>query len=154
MPGRLHARDKFRIVLCGHKAAEVGGVCLVLMVQGHLAGLTLAHLLIASKTGAIAVTPLLGVTMTRHARHLANRWVVSALLGGFGFIADALIHGSHYPGAYTEAALTGFGAFVLSLALSYTALGRRIDALAESFAHPARTGEQPGAARRLPSTAE
>src|SRR5262245_18541908 len=40
----------FRLVLCGHKAVEAGAVCLVLMVQGHLADVTLAHLAIAAKT--------------------------------------------------------------------------------------------------------
>ena len=34
---------------------------------------------------------------------------------------------------YTEAALTGLGAFLLSLAISYTPLGRKIDRLAEAF---------------------
>ena len=36
-------------------------------------------------------------------------------------------------GAYTEAVLTGLGAFVLSLVVSYTRLGHYIDSLGESF---------------------
>ena len=120
-------------MLCGHKAAEAGAVCLVLMVQGHLADVTLAHFAVAAKTGLLATAPVLGVTMTQHAHRLANRWFVSALLGLCAFVADAMIHGSHYSGAYTEAALTGAGAFALSVMVSYTPLGKRIDALAESF---------------------
>src|SRR5437762_7064897 len=85
-------RHQFRIVLCGHKAVEAGAVCLVLMVQGHLADLTVAHFLIAAKTGLLAVSPALGVTYTRQARYLANKWVFSAILGICTFLADAVIH--------------------------------------------------------------
>ena len=41
-----------------------------------------------------------------------------------------------YPGAYVEAGLTGIGAFVFSLVISYTPIGKRIDRLAEGFLHP------------------
>ena len=136
MASLLHEKHQYRLVLCGHKAVEAGAVCLLLMVQGDLAGITLTHLGIATQTGLLAVFPALGLTFTRYARHLANRWTASALLGVTTFFADAMIHGSHYPGAYTEAALTGAGAFVFSLAVSFTPLGKRIDGLAESFAGP------------------
>lgn len=134
---RVHNRHRFRLVLCGHKAVEVGAACLLLMVQGDLAGITLAHLAIATKTGLLAVSPLLGMTFTRHARHFANKWTSSGLIAVFTFAADAISHGSHYPGAYTEAALTAIAAFVFSLVVALTPIGKRIDALAESFAHGA-----------------
>jgi len=51
------------------------------------------------------------------------------------FFADAVIHESHYPGAYTEAAFTAAGAFALSVILFYTSLGKQIDRLAEAFLH-------------------
>jgi hypothetical protein len=129
----LHEKHQFRLVLCGHKAVEVAAVCLLLMVQGDLAGVTLTHLAIATKTGILGVFPLLGVTFTQHARHLADRWTSSALVAASTFFADAAMHASHYPGAYTEAALTAFGAFLFSLAISFTPLGKRIDRLAERF---------------------
>ena len=122
--------------MCGHKTVEVGAVCLLLMVQGDLAGVTLAHLGIASKTGLLGVFPILGITYTKQARHLANRWTSAGLLALCTFAADALVHASHYPGALTEAALTGAGAFLFSLAVSYTPLGKKIDRLAEPFAGP------------------
>ena len=131
----LGPKQQYRLVLFGHKAAEVGAVCLVLMVQGHVFDATLTHFAIAAKTGLLATVPLVGVTLTHYARHMANRWASSALIGLFGVAADAFMHGSHYPGAYTEAVLTGFGAFVLSVVVSYTPLGHRIDRLAEAFAH-------------------
>src|SRR5436190_19887489 len=87
-------RHQFRLVLCGHKAVEVGAVCLVLMVQGHLAEVTLAHFLIATKTGLLAISPALGITFTRYARHLVNRWTSSAFLGFCTFFADAVSHES------------------------------------------------------------
>jgi hypothetical protein len=46
-----------------------------------------------------------------------------------------MVHPSHYPGAYTEAALTGVGGYILSVAISYTSLGKRMDALAERLLH-------------------
>jgi hypothetical protein len=128
-------KHQFRLALCGHKAVEVGGACLVLMVQGQLAQATLSHFLIASQTGLLAVFPLLGVTLTRYARLFSNRWISATFVAVCGFFADAFIHASHYPGEYTEAALTAAGAFVLSVAVSYTSVGKKIDNLAEAFLH-------------------
>jgi hypothetical protein len=143
----IPARHEYRLLMCGHKALEAGAVCLVLMVQGHLLDASLAHLLVASKTGLLAVAPVLVVTMTRHVHHLFNRWTASALLAGCTFVADALIHGSHYPGAYTEAALTAAGAFLFSLAISYTRVGKYIDHVGERSFSPLAS---PGPIRVLP----
>ena len=134
----LNERHQFRLVLCGHKSVEAAAVCLVLMVQGDLGELTMAHLAIATKTGLLAVSPALGVTLTQYARHFANRWTSSAFLGICTFLADAAIHRSHYPGEYTEAALTGVGAFLFSMVISYTPVGKRIDRLAETFGDHSR----------------
>jgi hypothetical protein len=131
----FHERHRFRFMMCSHKAVEAAAVCTILMVQGDIAGITLTHLAVASKTGLLAMSPLLGVTLTRHARHLTNRWLCSALLAVSAFLADTLIHESHYPGAYTEAAMTAAGAFLFSVAISYTPVGKYIDRLAESFHH-------------------
>ncbi len=119
--------------MCSHKAAEAAAVCMFLMVRGDLSAVTLTHVAIASKTGLLAVSPVLGITLTRHARRLANRWLCSALLAVSAFLADAWIHESHYPGDYTEAAMTAVGAFIFSVVLSYTPIGKYIDRLAESF---------------------
>jgi hypothetical protein len=103
------------------------------MVQGRLSEVTLGHLLIASKTGLLAAVPVLFITFTHYARHFMNRWTSSLFLGICTFAADAAIHPSHYPGAYTEAALTGAGAFMFSILISFTPIGRRIDGFAEVF---------------------
>ena len=136
----FHEKHQFRAALFGHKAVEAGAVCLVLMVQGNLVDLTLAHLAIASKTGLLAVSPALVVTFTQHARFFTNKWVSSGFLGICTFLADAALHGSHYPGAYTEAAMTGLGACVLSMVIAYTPIGRHLDTLAEVFLHPRNPG--------------
>ena len=128
-------KHQVRLAMCAHKAVEVGGVCILLMVQGNVAGLTIGHLGIASQTGLLAVIPLLGVTLTKYARHLANRWTSAVLLAAFTFVADAAVHASHYPGAYTEAALSAVGAFVFSVVVSYTPVGKRIDRLADAHLH-------------------
>ena len=135
----LDKRHQFRLVLCGHKIVEAGAACLVLMVQGQLGEVTAAHLLIASKTGLLAVLPVLCITFTHHVRYFINRWISSLILGVCTFAADAAIHQSHYPGKYTEAALTGVGAFLFSLVISFTPIGRRIEELAATSLsrHPA-----------------
>lgn len=129
----ISEKHQYRLALCGHKAVEAGAVCLVLMSQGRLAEMGLAHLFIASKTGLLAVFPALGVTFTRYARHFANRWTASLFLGVCTFFADAAVHRSHYPGAYTEAALTAIGACAFSIVISFTPIGKRIDRLTETF---------------------
>jgi hypothetical protein len=130
---RLHKKHQFRMMLCGHKAVEAGAACLILMVQGQLAQATATHFQIASETGLLTVFPLLGITWTRHARHYTNRWMSAFFVGVCTFVADALIHHSHYAGEYTEAALTALAAAALSLIVSFTPLGRHIDHLAETF---------------------
>jgi integral membrane sensor domain MASE1 len=130
---RLHKKHQFRMMLCGHKAVEAGAACLILMVQGQLAQATATHFIIASETGLLTVFPLLGITWTRHARHYTNRWMSALFVGVCTFIADALIHHSHYAGEYTEAGLTALAAAALSLIVSFTPLGRHIDHLAETF---------------------
>jgi hypothetical protein len=113
---RIRGRHQYRLVLCGHKAVEAGAVCLVLMVQGQLMDATLSHFMIATKTGLLAMSPALGLTFTRHARHFSHKWAAALFFGVCTFIADGAIHASHYPGEYSEAAFTGLGAFALSLA--------------------------------------
>jgi hypothetical protein len=131
----LHKKHQFRLALCGHKAVETGFACLMFMVQGQVGEATLSHFLIASQTGLLTVFPLLGITLTRHARHFANRWISALFVAVCAFFADALVHGSHYPGAYTEAVLTALGGFALSIVVSYTPVGKQMDRLAESFLH-------------------
>ncbi len=136
----LHEKHQFRLALFGHKAVEAGAVCVVLMVGGHVLDVTGAHLLVASKTGVLSVLPSVVLTFTTFARHFVNRWTSSAFFGVCTFVADSFVHASHYPGEYTEAALTAVGAFAFSVAVSYTPLGARIERLADAFLEKAHAG--------------
>jgi hypothetical protein len=145
--GLLHKRHQFRLALLGHKAAETASVCLFLMVQGQIAQATLGHFVLASETGLLTVFPLMGITLTKYARHFSNRWIAAALVAVCSFFADALIHASHFPGKFTEAALTASGAFALSLVISFTPLGKYFDRLADGFLH--QESEPAGARSRV-----
>jgi hypothetical protein len=133
LPDLLHDKHQFRLLLCGHKALEAGAACLLLMVQGQLGNVTLDHVAIATQTGLLAIVPAVWITFTQYARHYTNRLTSSAFLGACTFLADAAVHPSHFAGRYTEAALTGIGATLFSLAISFTPIGKRIDSLAESL---------------------
>jgi hypothetical protein len=111
---------------------------MLLMVQGHVTEITGGHALIASQTGVLSILPALALTFTRYVRYLANRWTSSLFIGVCGFAADAVVHGSHYPGPYTEAVLTGIGTTAASVLVSYTPLGKRIERLAEPLLHRSR----------------
>lgn len=140
----FHNKNQFRAVLFGHKAVEIGAVCLLVMVKGQLGNATLMHVAIAAKTGLLAVSPAVGATFTRYARYFANRWASSAFVGACTFFADAMMHESHYPGRYTDAILTAIGAFLFSVLISYTPVGKAIDRLAEGFLHTHRESAVPG----------
>jgi hypothetical protein len=135
----LHKQHQFRLALLGHKAVETASACLLLMTQGQIAEATPSHFALASGTGLLTVFPLIGLTLTRHAHYFANRWTSATFVGICSFFADAVIHRSHYPAAYAEAAFTAAAAFVLSAAVSFTPVGKRLDRLAESFVHSERT---------------
>jgi hypothetical protein len=109
---------------------------MLLMVQGRVGEITGAHVAIASETGVLAILPALVLTFTRYGRYLTNRWTSSLFIGLCGFAADALVHPSHFPGAYTEAILTGLGTTAASVLVSYTPIGKRIERLAEPLIHP------------------
>ena len=65
-PVPLHHRHQFRAALFGHKAVEAAGVCLLLMVQGDLGAVTLAHLAIAAlRTLGIPSRYVSGYLLTR-----------------------------------------------------------------------------------------
>jgi hypothetical protein len=108
---------KLRLAPYLENIGESGFACLLTMIQGNLAALTLSHWLVASETGilggAIAATTII-------AAQLRRSWVISLTLGILTVAADAVVHRATFGTAsVVEALITGVGAFVLSLAAGH-----------------------------------
>ena len=129
----IHKRPQFRLALLGHKAAETASTCLLQMVQGQIAQTTPGQFVLASDTRPLTVFPLIGLALTRNNRHFTNRWTSATFVAICSFLIDAVIHRVHYPSV--EAAFTAAGAFALSVAISFTPVGKQLDHLGESFLH-------------------
>jgi hypothetical protein len=82
------------------------------MTQGNLLTLTVAHWLIASRTGLLAGTLAAAAVWLLGER---RRWVIAGLLALATVAADYLSHPSHFWGAIGEAVVTGLVAGALSL---------------------------------------
>jgi hypothetical protein len=109
---------KIKVAPYAENMCEAGLSCLLTMVQGNVLALTVSHWLIASQTGLLAGA-LVGTTVI--AAKLRRPWVVSLVLGAITIVVDAAVHpGRLGVASLTEAAVTGVGAFVLSLAASET----------------------------------
>lgn len=107
---------KIKLAPYAENICESGMSCLLTMVQGNVLALTLSHWLVASQTGLLAGA-IVGTTMI--AAKLRRPWVVSLVLGAVTTAVDPVAHPAVLRfQALTEAAVTGVGAFVLSLAVS------------------------------------
>jgi hypothetical protein len=112
---------KIKVAPYAENMCEAGLSCLLTMVQGNVLALTVSHWLIASQTGLLAGA-IVGTTVI--AAKLRRPWVVSLVLGVITTVVDAAVHPAQFGvESLTEAAVTGVGAFVLSLAVGET-LGR------------------------------
>ena len=100
--------------------AESTTACLVTMVQGNLLALSLAHWMIASRTGVIAGAVASAAILIARTR---RRWVISAVLGVATTVVDYLVHPGQFGPAVMEAVVTGAGAALLSYVVG-TAVGR------------------------------
>jgi hypothetical protein len=109
---------KIKLAPYAQNMCESGLSCLLTMVQGNVLALTVSHWLVASQTGLLAGA-IVGTTVI--AAKLRRPWVVSLVLGAVTTAVDAAVHAATFTlGSLTEAAITGVGAFVLSLAASET----------------------------------
>lgn len=107
---------KSRTALYAENISESACSCLLMMVQGNLLLLTLGHWLIAIETGLIAGTIASTLLIRRRA---ARPWVISVVLGGVTALVDFFVHSGKFVTVFTEAALTGIGAAILSLLVEY-----------------------------------
>lgn len=107
---------KFKIV--GEKFGEAWTACMVCMVQADLSVLTIGHAITASKVGILTGLAMLVASFLPW----GNKWLGIFLTGVFTMLADALIHGNHFP---TEHLVTGLGAMILALLFDRTFKGNK-----------------------------
>ena len=102
---------------------EATPACLLVMVQGNILLATLDHLQKAVETGFITGTGVLILSLFTH-RWLGNRYLVAGITGGMCFIADLLIHPTHFGSYTTEAFVTGIFAAIISLVVNF--IGKKL----------------------------
>ena len=102
---------------------EATPACLLVMVQGNIWLATIGHLQKAVETGFITGVGVLISSLFTH-RWFSNKYVVASITGGMCFIADLLIHPTHFGSYTTEAIVTGTFVAVISLAVNY--VGKRL----------------------------
>lgn len=101
-----------KVSTLAENVAEAGAACLFTMAQGNILAIGVSHWIIASQTGLAAGTAsLVALTLAK----TENRWAVAGILGTITAVVDFFIHPAMAFGRFTEPALTGLGAAVLSL---------------------------------------
>jgi hypothetical protein len=96
---------------------EATPACLLVMVQGNIWLATLGHLQKAVETGFITGIGVLILSLFTY-RWLGNKYLVAGITGGMCFIADLLIHPTHFGSYTTEAMVTGTFAAIISLVVN------------------------------------
>ena len=97
---------------------EATPACLLVMVQGNIWLATLDHLQKALETGFVTGVGVLILSLFTH-RWLGNKFLVAGITGGMCFIADLLIHPTHFGSYTTEAMVTGSLVAIISLAMNF-----------------------------------
>ena len=92
--------------------------CLLVMVQGNIWLATIGHLQKAVETGLITGLGVLIFSLFTH-RWFSNRYAVAGITGGMCFVADLLVHPSHFGGVSIEAIVTGAFTGLISLAVNF-----------------------------------
>ena len=110
-------KEKFEILW--RRIVEAGTACFFLMTQGNTIALKAKHFINAGKTGLI--TGLMAVALSFCAKKELqdNKYIVAGAVAFLTAVADILVHPGKFGGPETEAIITGIGAGLLSLALSY-----------------------------------
>ena len=97
---------------------EATPACLLVMVQGNIWLATIGHLQKALETGFITGVGVLILSLFTH-RWFSNKYVVAGITGGMCFIADLLIHPTHFGSYATEAIVTGIFTAIISLGVNF-----------------------------------
>ena len=101
---------------------EATPACLLVMVQGNIWLATMGHLQKAVETGLITGVGVLTISFFTY-RWFDNKYVVAGITGGMCFIADLLIHPTHFGSYTTEAIVTGAVTTIISLTVNF--IGKR-----------------------------
>lgn len=96
---------------------EATPACLLVMVQGDILAATIGHLQKALETGFITGIGVLILSFFTH-QWFSNKYVVAGITGSMCFVADLLVHPSHFGGVTTEAIVTGAFTALISLLLN------------------------------------
>jgi hypothetical protein len=97
---------------------EASPACLLVMVQGNVWLATIGHLQKAVETGFITGAGVVILSLFTY-RWFRNKYVVAGITGSMCFVADLLVHPSHFGGATTEAIVTGVFTALISLAVNF-----------------------------------
>jgi hypothetical protein len=89
------------------------------MVQGNIWLATMGHLQKALETGFLTGLGVLVLSFFSH-RWFSNKYIVAAITGAMVFVADLIVHPSHFGGFATEAIVTGAFTAMISLVLNVT----------------------------------
>ena len=110
---------KQKVELFSKRIVEATSACLIMMTQGKLLAITLGHWVVALKTGFLTGLMAVAVSIFGNQQYQDNKYVVAGMVGFLTAIADLIVHPTHFGGVYTEAIVTGIGAGLLCIALSY-----------------------------------
>lgn len=96
---------------------EATPACLLVMVQGNIWLATMGHIQKALETGFLTGLGVLILSLFSH-RWFNNKYIVAAITGTMVFVADLIVHPSHFGSFATEAIVTGIFTAIISLALN------------------------------------
>lgn len=106
-----------KLKLCITPFCEATPACLLVKVQGNIWLATMGHLQKALETGFLTGLGVLILSLFSH-RWFNNKYIVAAITGAMVFVADLIVHPSHFGGFATEAIVTGIFTAIISLALN------------------------------------
>ena len=113
-----------RLGIFSRHLAQSTFACVTAMTQGDLSAVTLYHWQVATQTGLMVglLAVLFSFTKIKDWQSTRLGITLVALVGTF--IADLLVHPTHFGAVWTEALVTGLGAAALALITSYLPLDR------------------------------
>ena len=99
-------------------------ICYPMMVQGDISALTFTHFWKANVTGVIAASIALLTKQVWYQRFMLYKYAPAIILGASTFLADLMVHPTHFYAFWAEALATGVGAGLLSAYFIYKPLGK------------------------------